>query len=42
QTHYWKESLIRHDECIKTQLSMCILFLEGKGLCPLDVVGMRP
>jgi len=42
QTHYWKEPLIRCDESIKTQLSMCILFLEGQGFCPLDVVGIRP
>lgn len=42
QAHYWDEPLIRNDEYIKTQLSMCILFLEGQGLCPLDVVGIRP
>jgi len=42
QTHYWEEPRLRYDECIKTQLSMCISFLEGQGLCPLDVVGIRP
>ncbi|MFT6328475.1 MAG: hypothetical protein ACJAYN_000400 [Bermanella sp.] len=42
QTHYWEEPLIRNDDCIKTQLLMCILCLEGQGLCPLDVVGIRP
>lgn len=42
QAHYWEEPLIRNDDCIKEQLSMCVLFLEGQGLCPLDVVGIRP
>jgi hypothetical protein len=42
QTHYWEEPMIRNDDNIKTQLSMCVLYLEGHGLCPLDVVGIRP
>ncbi|MFT5543047.1 MAG: hypothetical protein ACI97K_000584 [Glaciecola sp.] len=42
QAQYWEEPLIRSDECIKNQLSMCILYLEGDGVCPLDVVGIRP
>ena len=42
QAHYWQESEIMEDAFIKTQLEYCVYFLEGKGLCPIDVIGMRP
>ena len=42
QAHFWEEPIIKHDIYVKTQLSTCVMYLEGNGLCPIDVIGMRP
>lgn len=42
QLHYWSEEKLRHDPTMVNELSNCLVFLEGKGVCPLDCVGIRP
>jgi hypothetical protein len=42
QAQFWDEPVMQSDELSRTQLSMCVLYLEGDGYCPLDVVGIRP
>ena len=42
QVHYWPEDKLAHDTYLIEELTNCVLFLEGKGLCPFDCVGIRP
>ena len=42
QVHYWPEDKLAHDTYLIEELTNCVLFLEGKGHCPFDCVGIRP
>lgn len=42
QMHFWGEEKLRHDVYLLAELSNCILFLEGRGHCPFDCIGIRP
>ena len=42
QVHFWQEDKLRSDKYLVDELMNCVLFLEGKGHCPIDCVGIRP
>ena len=42
QLHYWPEPKLAHDTLLHDELSNCLHYLEGRGLCPFDCVGIRP
>jgi hypothetical protein len=42
QAQYWDEPVIKNDQFIKAQLSMCVLYLEDEGVLPFDIIGIRP
>jgi hypothetical protein len=42
QLHYWPEPKLAHDTILHDELSNCLHYLEGRGLCPFDCVGIRP
>ncbi|WP_408609409.1 hypothetical protein [Alteromonas pelagimontana] len=42
QLHYWPEEKLRSDTFLVEELTNCISFLEGKGICPFDCIGIRP
>ncbi len=42
QIHYWPEEQLERDLYLKQELDNCVNFLDGKGFCPFDCVGIRP
>ncbi len=42
QIHFWAEEKLAYDNYLVEELANCIVFLEGKGICPFDCVGIRP
>lgn len=42
QMHFWHEDKLMYDNYLVEELANCMLYLEGKGLCPFDCVGIRP
>lgn len=42
QIHFWTEDKLKYDQFLIDELSNCVRFLEGKGICPFDCVGIRP
>lgn len=42
QTHYWPEEKLKYDNYLVEELTNCTLYLEGKGFCPFDCIGIRP
>lgn len=42
QIHYWPEEKLLHDTYLVEELANCIHYLEGKGFCPFDCIGIRP
>ncbi|MDO6565767.1 hypothetical protein Q4561_01720 [Alteromonas sp. 1_MG-2023] len=42
QVHFWQEDKLRSDQYLVDELMNCVLYLEGKGHCPIDCVGIRP
>lgn len=42
QTHYWPEDKLRYDTYLVEEMNTCMLYLEDKGICPFDCIGIRP
>jgi hypothetical protein len=42
QIHYWPAEQLHTDMSLREDLEHCLKFLEGKGYCPFDCVGIRP
>jgi len=42
QLHYWPESKLATDSFLHEELSSCLQYLDGRGLCPFDCIGIRP
>lgn len=42
QVHYWSEEQLKRDTYLRDELENCLQFIEGKGFCPFDCIGIRP
>tara|TARA_R110002126_G_scaffold119373_11_gene260251 strand:- start:3651 stop:3971 length:321 start_codon:yes stop_codon:yes gene_type:complete len=42
QLEYWPASSLQQDRALRRNIQDCLCFLRGKGLCPLDCIGVRP
>ena len=42
QLHYWDELKLLKDPFLRDELETCLVYLEGKGVFPLDCIGIRP
>ena len=42
QLHYWPESKLASDRFLRDELYSCLQYLDGRGLCPFDCIGIRP
>lgn len=42
QTHFWPEDKLMYDTYLIEELTNCVLYLEEKGICPFDCIGVRP
>lgn len=42
QAHFWSEDKLKYDQYLVEELTNCVAFLEGKGMCPFDCIGIRP
>lgn len=42
QTHFWPQDKLMYDTFLIEELTNCVLYLEEKGMCPFDCIGVRP